>query len=71
MISVGPIHDDWTYKEDKGLFTGGCGLHGMVSETHADEDDGEDRESHELDVSMIMHIRVHDIPGLASFPSCR
>jgi hypothetical protein len=40
-----------TYQEYKSLFTSGGGLHGVVSETHADEDDGEDGESHELGIS--------------------
>jgi hypothetical protein len=41
-----------THKEDECLLTGGSSLHGMVPETHADEDDGKDGESHELDISI-------------------
>jgi hypothetical protein len=40
-----------TYQEDESLLAGGGSLHSIISETHADEDDGEDGETHELDIS--------------------
>jgi len=42
---------DGTYKEDECLSTGWGSLHGIVSETHTDEDDGEDGETHKLIIS--------------------
>ena len=37
-----------THEEDECLFASWGGLHGIVTESHADEDDSENRESHEL-----------------------
>jgi hypothetical protein len=45
------VKNDGTYKEDKCLSTGGGSLHGIVSETHTDKDDGKDGETHKLIIS--------------------
>ena len=42
---------DRPYQEDECLLTGGGSLHGIVSEAHTDEDDGEDGKTHKLIIS--------------------
>jgi hypothetical protein len=39
-----------THKEDKGLFATGARHHLVVTETHADEDDSKNGETHKLDL---------------------
>jgi hypothetical protein len=63
---------DTTYEEDECLSTSGGSLHGIVSETHTDEDDGKDGETHKLIISKgTDEMKRYHSPGLASFPSYR
>jgi len=62
---------DGTYQEDECLSAGGSSLHGIVSETHTDEDDGEDGETHKLIISKTYRMKRRDSLELASYPSCR
>ena len=51
-MSVESLVSEWqrTHQEDECLLTRAGLLHFVVAEAHADEDDGEDGEAHELDL---------------------